>query len=197
MVTSYKILEGKWQIIAEVIRLLIELVILTALSVFSSGATAGKIALAKARRRVTVLTILDTLIRSTDRLPFLTEAFEEAFQTFAVRLGMIAFTSGAHSPKSFDWKEIGESALFGALAGTFFGAIHSTGQGILGAFKNDLKNTPSSRTSPTTSPPRSAPRRTSPTPTSCPAPRTRPTPTTSPRATATRTTCPRPVLCRR
>ncbi|SFY43040.1 EndoU domain-containing protein [Streptomyces atratus] len=142
MVTSYKILEGKWQIIAEVIRLLIELVILTALSVFSSGATAGKIALAKARRRVTVLTILDTLIRSTDRLPFLTEAFEEAFQTFAVRLGMIAFTSGAHSPKSFDWKEIGESALFGALAGTFFGAIHSTGQGILGAFKNDLKNTP-------------------------------------------------------
>ena len=97
---SYQILESKWQIIAEVIRLLVELAVAFAVSMFSGGAALGRAAVARARGRAAILLIMAALERHA--LPTVSEAFEEAFETFAVRLGVIAFTSGAFSPKGFD-----------------------------------------------------------------------------------------------
>lgn len=66
-----------------------------------------------------MLLILHQLLSKTHLLPVLSEAFEEAFQSFAVRLGMIAFTSGELSFNGFDWGQIGQDAVFGGLAGGF------------------------------------------------------------------------------
>ncbi|MDX3117805.1 hypothetical protein PV461_31150, partial [Streptomyces scabiei] len=138
--TSYQIKEAKWQIIAEVIRLMAELVVVFALSVFSGGA-AGRAAVAKARSRVVILTLMDTLMRRTHVLPILSEALEEAFQSFAVRLGMIAFTSGEFSPKGFDWKQIAQDGAFGAFAGAFIAPIAKGSQGVFDGLKRSVKGT--------------------------------------------------------
>ncbi|MDX3240545.1 hypothetical protein PV408_01560, partial [Streptomyces sp. ME18-1-4] len=139
--TSYQIMETKWQIIAEVIRLIIELLVVFALSVFSSGAAAGRAAVAKARSRVLILTLMDTLMRHTHVLPILSEALEEAFQSFAVRLGMIAFTDSPFSPKGFDWKQIAQDGAFGAFAAAFITPIARSGQGAFDALKKSFKGT--------------------------------------------------------
>ena len=55
------------------------------------ASAAGKAAVARAQSRVTLLTILDNLMRRTHLMPSLSEAFDEAFTTFAVRLSLIAF----------------------------------------------------------------------------------------------------------
>ncbi|MGW1108893.1 scabin-related ADP-ribosyltransferase, partial [Streptomyces sp. NPDC002540] len=132
--TSYQILEAKWQVIAEVIRLLIELAVVFAMAVFSGGAAAGRAVVARGRSRVAILTILATLER-IHVLPVVSEAFEEAFQTFAVRLGMIAFTSGEFSPTGFDWKQIAQDGVFGAFAGLFHRPLAGVAQGAVDAVK--------------------------------------------------------------
>lgn len=133
--TSWNILESKWQIIAEAIRLMIQLAFITAAAAFSGGSGAGNAAVAKARSRVAVLTVLDWLIRHTHLLHIAGEAFEEALEAFIVRLGMIAFTSGEGSFTGFDWGALGGEALFGALAGAFMPAIAGTGSRLGSIFK--------------------------------------------------------------
>ncbi|MFI5572551.1 hypothetical protein ACIA6T_35605, partial [Streptomyces sp. NPDC051740] len=137
--TSYDIMEGKWQISAEVIRLLIELKTLFWLSAVTGGATAGRAVVAQQRSRVAVLLILHQLLSKTHLLPVLSEAFEEAFQSFAVRLGMIAFTSGEQSFNGFDWGQIGQDAVFGGLAGGFFGGIVGGNEKFLSLFRDDVR----------------------------------------------------------
>ncbi|MFB7469073.1 hypothetical protein ACFCZ1_37245, partial [Streptomyces sp. NPDC056224] len=136
--TSYQVMEAKWQILAEVIRLMMELLAVFALSVFSAGAAAGRAAVARARSRVVVLTVMDRLFKSMHALPVLSEAFEEAFQSFAVRLGMIAFTSGEFSPKGFDWTQIAQDAATGAFMGAFFPVIAKGSQGTFAAIRGGL-----------------------------------------------------------
>ncbi|MFB7462683.1 hypothetical protein ACFCZ1_04085, partial [Streptomyces sp. NPDC056224] len=136
--TSYQVMEAKWQILAEVIRLMMELLAVFALSVFSAGAAAGRAAVARARSRVVVLTVMDRLFKSMHALPVLSEAFEEAFQSFAVRLGMIAFTSGEFSPKGFDWTQIAQDAATGAFMGAFFPVIAKGSQGSFAAIRGGL-----------------------------------------------------------
>ncbi|MGW1847542.1 hypothetical protein, partial [Streptomyces sp. NPDC001966] len=123
--TSMNIIESKWQIIAELIRLLIELLIIAVTAFFSGGATASDTAVAKARSRVVVLTVLDTLLQRTHLMPSLSEAFQEAFQTFAVRLAMMMAGPDGRRPKGFDWKAIAQDGVFGAFAGFFHGAFSS------------------------------------------------------------------------
>jgi len=84
-----QIRESKWSIIAELIRLLIELAVIAALSFFTGGAASTQAAVAKARSRVVIMTVLAELARHTHALPSLTEAVEEAFQTLVVRLAMM------------------------------------------------------------------------------------------------------------
>ncbi|MEU6537088.1 EndoU domain-containing protein [Streptomyces sp. NPDC047000] len=140
--TSWNITEAKWQIIAELIRLLAELAVIMAMSVFSAGASAGRIAVAKARSRVVVLTVLETLLKRTHLLPVASEAFEEAFEAFAVRLAMIAFTSGEFSPSTFDWGALAQEAAFGGLAAGLFGILGGGGGALINALKQDMKHSP-------------------------------------------------------
>ncbi|MEU2131694.1 hypothetical protein [Streptomyces sp. NPDC018352] len=128
--TSMNITESKWQIIAELIRLMIELLIIAVMAFFSGGASASDTAVAKARSRVVVLTVLDTLLQRTHLMPSLSEAFQEAFQTFAVRLAMMMAGPDGRRPKGFDWKAIAQDGVFGAFAG-FFHGVFSSGLGKL------------------------------------------------------------------
>ncbi|MFI0508393.1 hypothetical protein ACH3Y9_04920 [Streptomyces sp. WSLK1-5] len=130
--TSVNITEAKWQIIAEVVRLLIELAVILVMSVFSGGATAGKAAVARAQSRVTVLAILDQLAKRTHLMPSLSEAFDEAFTTFAVRLAMISFGPDGRRPHGFDWSQIVQDGVFGGITGMFHGAF----EGVADRFKN-------------------------------------------------------------
>ncbi|NUS57554.1 MAG: hypothetical protein HOV66_22260, partial [Streptomycetaceae bacterium] len=102
------------------------------MSVFIGGATAGKAAVARAQSRVTVLAILDQLMKRTHLMPSLSEAFDEAFTTFAVRLAMIAFGPDGRRPHGFDWNQIVQDAVFGGVTGMFHGAF----EGVVDRFKN-------------------------------------------------------------
>ncbi|GAA2427923.1 hypothetical protein GCM10010433_29950 [Streptomyces pulveraceus] len=140
--TSMNITESKWQIIAELIRLMIELLVIFVMSFFTAGTTASDAAVAKGRSRVVVLTALDTLLKRTHLMPSLSEAFEEAFMNFAVRLAMMAAGPDGRRPKGFDWKAIAQDGVFGAFAGLFHG-VFSSGMGkFLKNFKgpNPTKN---------------------------------------------------------
>lgn len=137
--TSMNIIESKWQIIAELIRLMIELLVIFVMSFFSGGASASDAAVAKARSRVVLLTVLDTLLKRTHLMPSLSEAFQEAFQTFAVRLALMMAGPDGRRPKGFDWKAIAQDGVFGAFAGFFHGAF-SSGLGKL--LKNFTGNGP-------------------------------------------------------
>ncbi|WP_406398019.1 hypothetical protein OH805_03650 [Streptomyces sp. NBC_00879] len=130
---SRKIMESKWEIIAEIVQLLIELAFIAAMAFFTGGLSFGEAALAKARTRLSVLLILDRLLRSTNLLPAFSEALQEAFTTFAVRLAMLSLNTGDRRPDGIDWSDIGKSAAFGAVAGFFIG-------GLSGVFNNIFKN---------------------------------------------------------
>ncbi|MFE3032383.1 hypothetical protein ACFXKY_12100 [Streptomyces canus] len=130
--TSINIIEAKWQIIAEIVRLLIELAVILVMSVFSGGSTAGEAAVARAQSRVTILAILDQLMKRTHLMPSLSEAFDEAFTTFAVRLALIAFGPDGRRPKGFDWSQILQDAVFGGITGLFHGVF----EGVADRLKN-------------------------------------------------------------
>ncbi|MEV6160704.1 hypothetical protein AB0L71_02010 [Streptomyces sp. NPDC052052] len=145
--TSMNITESKWQIIAELVRLLIELLIIMVMSIFSGGASASQAAVAKARSRVVLLTVLDALLKRTHLMPSLSQAFEEAFQTFAVRLAMIAAGPEGRRPKGFDWKAIVRDGFIGAIAGFAHGGLSSGFDKILKNIKGPAKNLTSDVTS--------------------------------------------------
>ncbi|ELP71350.1 hypothetical protein STRTUCAR8_02461, partial [Streptomyces turgidiscabies Car8] len=136
--TSMDIMESKWQIIAELVRLLIELAIITALSFFTGGSSASQIATAKARSRVSILTTLDQLLKRTHVLPSLSEAFDEAFQTFVVRLAMMTMAPEGRRPDGFDWNQIIQDGVFGAFTGMFHGAFDSITKNLGKNLKNWL-----------------------------------------------------------
>ncbi|MET9567314.1 hypothetical protein ABZY07_44665, partial [Streptomyces tauricus] len=141
--TSMDIMESKWQVIAEVIRLLIEIAIYLAMSFFTGGASASQIMLAKLRSRFLILTTLSHLLQRLHLAPSLTEAFAEAFTTFAVRLAMMNFAPNGRRPDGFDWNDILKSAAFGAAAGFFTSVFDQFAKDIVKAFdKNFLKNGP-------------------------------------------------------
>ncbi|MFD5571704.1 WXG100-like domain-containing protein [Streptomyces cadmiisoli] len=141
--TSMDIMESKWQVIAEVIRLLIEIAIYLALSFFTGGATASQIMMAKLRSRFLILTTLSHLLQRLHLAPSLTEAFAEAFTTFAVRLAMMNFAPEGRRPDGFDWNDILKSAAFGAAAGFFTSIFDDFAKRIVKSYDNNyLKNGP-------------------------------------------------------
>lgn len=141
--TSMDIMESKWQVIAEIIRLLIEIAIYLAMSFFTGGASASQIMMAKLRSRFFILTTLSHLLQRLHLAPSLTEAFAEAFTTFAVRLAMMNFAPDGRRPDGFDWNDILKSAAFGAAAGFFTSIFDSFAKNIVKSFDNNfLKNGP-------------------------------------------------------
>ncbi|MER5436089.1 hypothetical protein ABT057_44540, partial [Streptomyces sp. NPDC002588] len=142
---SMDIMEAKWSIIAELVRLLIELAIIAALSFFTGGASSSQAATAKARSRVTILATLDQLLKRTHLLPSLSEAFDEAFQTFVVRLAMMTLAPPGRRPDGFDWKQIVEDGFFGAVTSMFHGAFESLTKNLGKGFRNILDGPDGSR----------------------------------------------------
>ncbi|MFD5185382.1 hypothetical protein ACFWMQ_22820 [Streptomyces sp. NPDC058372] len=141
--TSMDIMESKWQVIAEVIRLLIEIALYLAMSFFTGGASASQIMMAKLRSRFFILTTLTHLLQRLHIAPSLTEAFSEAFTTFAVRLAMMNFAPDGRRPDGFDWSQILKDAAFGAAAGLFTSILDDFARNIVRSFdKNFLKNGP-------------------------------------------------------
>ncbi|MDX5574144.1 hypothetical protein PV779_30845, partial [Streptomyces sp. ID01-9D] len=141
--TSMDIMESKWQVIAEIIRLLIEIAIYLAMSFFTGGASASQIMMAKLRSRFFILTTLSHLLQRLHLAPSLTEAFAEAFTTFAVRLAMMNFAPDGRRPDSIDWSDIGKAAAFGAAAGFFTSVFEKFAKDIVRSFDgNFLKNGP-------------------------------------------------------
>ncbi|MCZ9341169.1 hypothetical protein NGM37_25745, partial [Streptomyces sp. TRM76130] len=99
-------------------------------SVFTGGSAAGQAAVAKARSRVAILTLLEWLTKRTHLLPTLSEAFEEAFMTFAVRLAMMLGAPKGRRPDGFDWSQIVQSGVFGAFTGLFHGFLSDIANGL-------------------------------------------------------------------
>ncbi|MFJ4842033.1 lonely Cys domain-containing protein [Streptomyces sp. NPDC088746] len=133
---SMKIQESKWEIIAEIVMLLIELAFLAAMAFFTGGTSISQMALARARSRLALLMIIDRLLRMTHIAPALSEAFAEAIQTLAVKLAQIAFNPPGRKPDGIDWGDVGKAAAFGALGGLF----ESVGGYFSNKFKNWLNN---------------------------------------------------------
>ncbi|MFJ4471713.1 hypothetical protein ACIP2X_30115 [Streptomyces sp. NPDC089424] len=141
--TSMDIMESKWQVIAEVIRLLIEIAIYLAMSFFTGGLSASQIMMAKLRSRFLILTTLSHLLQRLHIAPSLTEAFAEAFTTFAVRLAMMNFAPDGRRPDGFDWNDILKSAAFGAAAGFLTSIFDNFAKNIVKSYDhNFLKNGP-------------------------------------------------------
>ncbi|MGW6026513.1 WXG100-like domain-containing protein [Streptomyces sp. NPDC055214] len=192
--TSMDIMESKWQVIAEVIRLLIEIAIYLAMSFFTGGASASQIMMAKLRSRFMILTTLTHLLQRLHIAPSLTEAFAEAFTTFAVRLAMMNFAPDGRRPDGFDWNDILKSAAFGAAAGGLTSIFNGFAKNIVDSYDsnffkngpgNDFKNNPNGPNTPppdlknNVPDPKPNPRPTpEPTPTPSPTPTPGPTPNT-------------------
>ncbi|MHC5256241.1 WXG100-like domain-containing protein [Streptomyces sp. UC4497] len=141
--TSMDIMESKWQVIAEVIRLLIEIAIYLAMSFFTGGASASQIMMAKLRSRFMILTTLSHLLQRLHLAPSLTEAFAEAFTTFAVRLAMMNFAPNNRRPDGFDWNQILKDGAFGAAAGFLTSVFNNFAHNIVKSYDNSfLKNSP-------------------------------------------------------
>ncbi|MCX3292220.1 hypothetical protein OR263_36895, partial [Streptomyces sp. NEAU-H22] len=141
--TSMDIMESKWQVIAEVIRLLIEIAIYLAMSFFTGGASASQIMMAKLRSRFMILTTLAHLLQRLHLAPSLTEAFAEAFTTLAVRLAMMNFAPQGRRPDGIDWGDVGKSAAFGAAAGGLTSIFDDFAKRLVKGYDNNfLKNTP-------------------------------------------------------
>ncbi|MFE2423271.1 hypothetical protein [Streptomyces hokutonensis] len=133
---AMQIREAKWNIIAELVRLFIELAILAVMSFFTGGASASEAAVARARSRVFILEVLLELSRRTHLLPSFLEAAEEAFMTLAVRLAMMVGAPKGQRPKSIDWGDIGLSAAFGAVAGFLAPILTKTMKNLTNNVKN-------------------------------------------------------------
>ncbi|MCY0941816.1 hypothetical protein OTB23_10805 [Streptomyces sp. H34-AA3] len=120
---SMNIQQAKWEIIAEIVMLLLELALLAALAAITGGTSVSQMALARARSRLAVLLVVDRLLRMTHLAPSLTGAVEEALQTLAVRLAQIALNPDGRRPDGIDWRDVGKSAAFGAVVGLIGGAL--------------------------------------------------------------------------
>ncbi|WP_432131930.1 hypothetical protein [Streptomyces tendae] len=134
--SSMDIMEAKWQIIAELIRLLIELIVIMSLSVFTAGGGAAQATVAKVRSRVAILALLEWLTTRTHVLPSFTEVIEEAFTTFAVRLAMILGAPKGRRPDGFDWSQILQNGVVGGFTGLFHGLLSDLTKGLRRNFKN-------------------------------------------------------------
>ncbi|WP_328921418.1 hypothetical protein [Streptomyces griseoaurantiacus] len=130
------IMEAKWQIIAELVRLLIELMVIAVLSAFTGGTASSQAAVARARSTVAILTVMHELNKRTHAVPAVSEMFEEAFQTFAVRLAMMKGAPPGRRPDGFDWNQIVQDGVFGAFTGLFYGFLNDILKGLKKNFKN-------------------------------------------------------------
>ncbi|MFI9584770.1 lonely Cys domain-containing protein [Streptomyces sp. NPDC052236] len=139
---SIKLGEAKYQILLEFIFMNLEIALIAALAVFTGGTSLTQIALVRSRTALTILLLLQRLGRAVPTpLSALLEAIQEAFITFASQvISMIAPDDPDRRRPEFDWADIGQAAVAGALAGVFSDIFsHVTAPFIRDLFK---KNSP-------------------------------------------------------
>ncbi|MEU9388311.1 hypothetical protein AB0D38_48710, partial [Streptomyces sp. NPDC048279] len=121
---SQKIMKAKIDMIFELGMLLVELAFLSAMAFFTGGVSLGQVALAKARTRLALLSVLYELLHRSHVVPGVAEALQEAFQDFLAQLTMLAVNKGDRRPAGIDWGDLGRSALFGFFTGGIVSGLH-------------------------------------------------------------------------
>ncbi|MEV5384472.1 toxin glutamine deamidase domain-containing protein [Streptomyces sp. NPDC052721] len=139
---STNIALSKWELIAELVRTLIDLWVSALLAAFTGGATAARSAEVMARSRVKLLLVLDALASRVQHvMGGLTGAADEAFQALMVRLAAMVFMPRDRRPRGIDWGNIAQEAAFGAVNGMVaggLGALTHLGHGpVRNVFKGD------------------------------------------------------------
>ncbi|MFK4107062.1 hypothetical protein ACI2L1_44990, partial [Streptomyces sp. NPDC019531] len=122
---SMKLAESKIEILIEFAIMNLELALLASLSVFTGGTSLAETYAVKARSALSILLIMQRMGRAAPT-PFtaVLEALEEAFTSFFAQfLSMYVPDSPDRRRTKFDWKDIGQSAFVGFLAGLFGGAL--------------------------------------------------------------------------
>ncbi|MYV57012.1 hypothetical protein, partial [Streptomyces sp. SID3212] len=138
---SIQLSESKYQILLEFIFMNLELALIAALAVFTGGTSVTQVAVVKARSALAILLILQRMGRAVPTpLSALFEAIQEAFITFAAQvMSMTLPDIPDRRRKDFDWGDIGQSAVLGALAGAFGGFFS---QATAPFFKDFFKKNP-------------------------------------------------------
>ncbi|WP_411152363.1 lonely Cys domain-containing protein [Streptomyces sp. A30] len=136
---AMKLGEAKYQILIEFILMNLELALLAVLSVFTGGTSLSEIAAAKARTALAIILILQRLGRAVPTpLSAVLEAIQEAFVTFMSQvISMTAPDNPDRRRDEFDWLDIGQSAVMGALAGAFGGLFSEVTQPIVKKYFKD------------------------------------------------------------
>ncbi|EFL29222.1 putative serine/arginine repetitive matrix protein 1 [Streptomyces himastatinicus ATCC 53653] len=137
---SLQIQKAHFEIIAEIIALILELAILAAVSVFTGGASASEMILARMRARLAILMTVDRLLRYIQFFPSLTQAMEEAITSLAVQLTAMAINPPEQQAGGIDWKDVGISAAVGALAGFFVGQLGAGAFNLKSILSNVFRN---------------------------------------------------------
>ncbi|MEV5387072.1 hypothetical protein [Streptomyces sp. NPDC052721] len=122
---SMKLAESKIEILVEFAIMNLELALLASLSVFTGGTSLAEAAAVKSRTALSILLIMQRMGRAAPMpVTALLEALEEAFTSFFAQfLSMQVPDSPDRRRTKFDWKDIGQSAYVGFLAGLFGGAM--------------------------------------------------------------------------
>ncbi|MGC0361510.1 hypothetical protein RKD25_008885 [Streptomyces sp. SAI-124] len=137
---STSILKAQWDIVAELVRLAIEIAFLTLLSYFTGGLSASQIFLAKLRSRLVLLLTVNRLLKSLHVAPSLTEAIDEILQSIAVQVALMKFGPDGRRPRGLDGKDIYLSGLTGFLAGGLTSLVGNFGKNVVDGYKlNYLK----------------------------------------------------------
>ncbi|MCZ1008354.1 hypothetical protein O1L68_18140 [Streptomyces lydicus] len=133
---SQKLQSAQWEIWAELATMLIELAIDAAMAFFTGGLSMGEAALARARAAYNILMAMHRLLSYLPLGPSVFEMFEEMVQSLAVNLAQLTINPPEKRPSGIDWKNVGESGLFGLAAGGFIHAFSSLGS----LFKNKFSD---------------------------------------------------------
>ncbi|MDW6056886.1 hypothetical protein SAZ11_00620 [Streptomyces sp. FXJ1.4098] len=105
---SIKIQQAKWEIIAEITMMLIELAALSAMSFFTGGLSLSTAALVRARAALGILMAMQRLLNFFPIAGALLEAVQEMIQALAVNLAQLAINP----------RHAGRRASTGATSGT-------------------------------------------------------------------------------
>ncbi|MEK8145853.1 hypothetical protein NKH18_45335 [Streptomyces sp. M10(2022)] len=138
---SQKIQQAKWEIIAEIITLILELAFLAAMAYFTGGLSLTEMIIARSRSKTMLLMTIHRLVNWTGIAPGISQAIEEAIQSLAVQLAQIGLNSGERKPTGIDWSDVGKAAAIGGLTGFLSGPLGGLGDHFISKYlKNNLDN---------------------------------------------------------
>ncbi|MFG2887382.1 hypothetical protein ACGFYV_34750, partial [Streptomyces sp. NPDC048297] len=111
------IYDMNWQLLAAVIEMLALLAWVAALALFGFGGLGALQGAIFNRARVAILSVFLKFLQRIKLAPGVFEGFEEALISFATQLANKLWGSAQFRRTSFDWKQVGQDALYGVFAG--------------------------------------------------------------------------------